>query len=143
MDVSEMTPEELREYAARKEESRADLYSRYLNVAPQAKPAKPAGAKACKPWEREVEVEGVTYVVDMRRFVSREFFRRSARIQDQKEAGGVSIEDTLDFYEYCFGGDGGVDDQVTGHVVDQLGYEDYTEVMRIEDLVFEAVDAKN
>lgn len=136
MEASEMTPEELRRYAAEKEASRHRLEKAYLGYsAPE--PEAPA------PWVRKVEVDGTEYTVDMRPFKSREFFKRAAAIQDQKSADAISMTDMIGFYEFCFGGDGGVDEQVTAHVRDMLGYEDYEEVLRIEDKVFEAVDAKN
>lgn len=141
MEASEMTPEELRRYAAEKEASRRDLERRYLDMAPAA-PA-PAPGASRSPWEREVEFEGDRYVVDMRPFRSREFFRRAARINDERSAGSMSTTDMLDFYEFCFGGDGGVDERVTARVTERLGYEDYQEVLRIEDGIFGLVDAKN
>jgi hypothetical protein len=141
MEASEMTPEELRRYAAEKEASRRDLERRYLNIAP-AEPA-PAQEASRAPWEREVEFEGDRYVVDMRPFRSREFFRRAARINDERAADSLSTTDMLDFYEFCFGGEGGVDEQATARVTERLGYEDYQEVLRIEDGIFGLVDAKN
>lgn len=137
MDATEMTPDELRRVAAEKEASRLDLEKRYLGYAPSA-PAHPAA-----PWERKVEVDGVEYVVDMRPFKSREFFKRAAKIQDERTADKLSMTDMIGFYEFCFGGDGGVDEQVTATVKKRLGYEDYEEVLKIEDKVFELVDAKN
>lgn len=140
MDLDEMTPQELREYADRKDRQRRDLMSRYLQV-PSGRPKADVGPM---PWERAVEYEGHEYVVDMRRFKSREFFKRAARIQDEREAGGLSTADAIDFYEYCFGGgEGSVDDQVVATVTKDLGYEDYEEVMRIESALFELVGAKN
>ena len=136
METSERTPEELRRYAAEKEASRADLERRYLNIAPAAEPRR-------APWEREVEFAGDRYVVDMRPFRSREFFRRAARINDERAADSLSTTDMLDFYEFCFGGEGGVDEQATARVTERLGYEDYQEVLRIEDGIFGLVDAKN
>ena len=38
---------------------------------------------------------------------------------------------------------GGVDEQATARVTERLGYEDYQEVLRIEDGIFGLVDAKN
>ena len=141
MEASEMTPEELRRYAAEKEASRRDLERRYLNIAPAGPATSPEASRA--PWERVVEFEGDRYVVDMRPFSSREFFRRAARINDERAADSLSTTDMLDFYEFCFGGEGGVDEQATARVTERLGYEDYQEVLRIEDGIFELVDAKN
>lgn len=141
MEASEMTPKELRRYAAKKEASRRDLERRYLDMTP-AEPAHAAEPRRA-PWEREVEFEGDRYVVDMRPFRSREFFRRAARINDERSAGSMSTTDMLDFYEFCFGGEGGVDEQATARVTERLGYEDYQEVLRIEDGIFGLVDAKN
>lgn len=132
MNVEDMTPEQLREYALAKEARREELTARYMD-------REPAPAIAAKnPWERDVEFEGETYRVDMRRVKTREFLRAIARFQG---ADDVPIADTLALYDLVFGGE--VDDKVCRVVVTKMGYEDYEEIMRIESGIFEAIDLKN
>lgn len=132
MNVEDMTPEQLREYALAKEARREELTDRYMG-------REPAPAIAAKrPWERDVEFEGETYRVDMRRVKTREFLRSIARFQG---ADDVPIADTLALYDLVFGGE--VDDKVCRVVVAKMGYEDYEEIMRIESGIFEAIDLKN
>lgn len=132
MNVEDMTPEQLREYALAKEARREELTARYMD-------REPAPAIAAKnPWERDVEFEGETYRVDMRRVKTREFLRAIARFQG---ADDVPIADTLALYDLVFGGE--VDDKVCRVVVAKMGYEDYEEIMRIESGIFEAIDLKN
>ena len=139
MDVTEMTPEELREYALAKEQNREDLTARYMNrpamtVVPQA-PAK-------QPWEKDVEFEGVTYTVDMRRVKSREFIQMFAKFQKyQLDGVEAPVSDALELYSYVFGGK--VDDLVVATVTAAKGYDDFEEIMRIENALFERLDAKN
>ena len=132
MNVEDMTPEQLREYALAKEARREELTARYMG-------REPAPAIAAKnPWDRDVEFEGETYRVDMRRVKTREFLRAIARFQG---ADDVPIADTLALYDLVFGGE--VDDKVCRVVVAKMGYEDYEEIMRIESGIFEAIDLKN
>lgn len=132
MNVEDMTPEQLREYALAKEARREELTARYMD-------REPAPAIAAKnPWDRDVEFEGETYRVDMRRVKTREFLRAIARFQG---ADDVPIADTLALYDLVFGGE--VDDKVCRVVVAKMGYEDYEEIMRIESGIFEAIDLKN
>lgn len=132
MNVEDMTPEQLREYALAKEARREELTARYMD-------REPAPAIAAKnPWERDVEFEGETYRVDMRRVKTREFLRAIARFQG---ADDVPIADTLALYDLVFGGE--VDDKVCRVVMAKMGYEDYEEIMRIESGIFEAIDLKN
>ena len=132
MNVEDMTPEQLREYALAKEARREELTARYMD----REPAPPIAAR--QPWERDVEFEGETYRVDMRRVKTREFLRAIARFQG---ADDVPIADTLALYDLVFGGE--VDDKVCRVVVAKMGYEDYEEIMRIESGIFEAIDLKN
>lgn len=137
-----MTPEQLREYAAEKERSRARLTERY--VGPDAVPEAPAAPRPepAQAWERDVEFEGETYRVDMRRAKSRAFVRIMARVQRSRDReGSASLEDMLDLFDQLFGGE--VDDHVCRVVEARLGYDDAEEIIRIEAALLEAIDAKN
>lgn len=134
-----MTPEQLREYAAEKERAHDALVSRYMD-APAPSPLTAVPGKP-EPWEKDVEFEGVTYRVDMRRLKSREFVRRYAAVRKSMESGGgADIEEMMGLFGFVFEN---IDKQVESVVIEKLGYDDFEEIYRIESGIFEAVEAKN
>ncbi len=137
MEIENMTPEELREYAAEKESARKALTDRYMGREPGRNDGFKVVTDGAKPWERKVECDGETFWVDMRRLRSREFIRRSAAMQDRDP----SISEQLDLFEFVF--EGSVQEQVERLVERRLGYVDYVEVLEIEGEILELVDAKN
>lgn len=136
MDLESMTPDEIRAYAARKEAT--ELHRSHIGgdePAPVAgSPAAPAPERHA--WERDVEVDGVTFTVDMRRFRSREFMRRALSMKSDK----VAAEDQLALFDYCFEP---VEGQILAEVERRVGYEDYMAYYEICAKLFEAVEAKN
>lgn len=166
MDINEMTPEQLREMAESKERMRAQLEEKYLGFSPapvvEFDPA--AKRQALQPWEKAVEVEGVEYVLDMRRFRSRKVLKQIARAQreskernsvyekairsgmTEEEAAaaaneGVSIDEQLGYLTAMLGE--GVEDKVAEAVTAKMGYDDIEEIVRIEHLLIEAASLKN
>lgn len=166
MDINEMTPEQLREMAESKERMRAHLEETYLGFSPapvvEFDPA--AKRQALQPWEKAVEVEGVEYVLDMRRFRSRKVLKQIARAQRESQARnsvyekairsgmteeeataaaneGVSIDEQLGYLTAMLGED--VEDKVAETVTAKMGYDDIEEIVRIEQLLIEASSLKN
>lgn len=165
MDVNEMTPEQLREMADSKERMRAHLEEQYLGYKPAildfdtaAKPQK------LEPWQKAVVVEGTEYVLDMRRFKSRKVLKQVAKAQratqkrnsvyeeairsgmSEEEATskaneGVSIDEQLGYLTVMLGED--VEDRVAEAVTAKMGYDDFEEIARIEELLIEAARLKN
>ncbi len=134
MNIEDMTPEELRAYAADKEQRRSSLVDRYMN--------RERGTATPEPWEKAVEFEGETYLVDMRRTSSREFLRRFASYSKAlREDGDVPIDLTLDMLDYVFGGK--VDEKVEKVVREKLGFDDFTEIYRIESALLDGIEVKN
>ena len=142
MNIEDMTPEQIAGYMAEQDRSRADLEARYLD-APVISPDFAAkSADVLKPWERDVEFEGVTYRVDMRRAKSREFVRMLAKAQREEAEGKQhDIAGVLAMYDFLF--HGAVDDKVAETVKDELGYDDFEEIVRIESALMELIGAKN
>lgn len=137
MDIENMTAEELREYALQKEQSHNDLLSRYMNKPVQAAPT-------LAPYEKVVEFEGVTYVVDTRRIRSMEFLRLLANAQEAAKGannGDIPLKNTLEMFDYAFSGS--VATQVNDAVVAKLGYADFQEVLRIYSALFNSLELKN
>ena len=138
MNIEDMTPEQLREYATAKEMQRETITARYmdreprLSVVPDDK----------QPYEKDVEFEGETYRVDMRRIKSREFIRMFAEFQDYERKGeDAPISCALALYDFVLGGK--VDDKVCEVVKAKMGYEDFEEIMRIENELFNRLEVKN
>lgn len=166
MDINEMTPEQLREMAESKERMRAHLEERYLGFTPAPVVEFDPSAKrqALQPWEKAVEVEGVEYTLDMRRFRSRKVLKQIARAQRESQARnsvyekailsgmtedeataaaneGVSIDEQLGYLTAMLGED--VEDRVAEAVTAKMGYDDFEEIVRIEELLVEAARLKN
>lgn len=166
MDINEMTPEQLREMAESKERMRAQLEEKYLGFSPapvvEFDPA--AKHQTLQSWEKAVEVEGVEYVLDMRRFRSRKVLKQIARAQreskernevyekairsgmTEEEASaaaneGVSIDEQLGYLTAMLGER--VEDKVAEAVTAKMGYDDIEEIVRIEQLLIEAASLKN
>lgn len=166
MDINEMTPEQLREMAESKERMRAHLEERYLGFTPAPVVEFDPSAKrqALQPWEKAVEVEGVEYTLDMRRFRSRKVLKQIARAQRESQARnsvyekairsgmtedeataaaneGVSIDEQLGYLTAMLGEE--VEDRVAEAVTAKMGYDDIEEIVRIEELLIEAASLKN
>lgn len=137
---NEMTPAELRARADELDRRRRELEKAYMSYDEPAPYAEPPRAR--EPWERVVEFEGESYAVDMRRVKSRAFARILGDIQKQTEREGqAAIADMLAMFDHVFGGE--VDDHVVEVVKAKKGYDDLEEICRIEQGIFEAIDAKN
>lgn len=166
MDINEMTPEQLREMAESKERMRAHLEERYLGFTPAPVVEFDPSAKRQKldPWQKAVEVEGVEYTLDMRRFRSRKVLKQIARAQRESQARnsvyekairsgmtedeataaaneGVSIDEQLGYLTAMLGEE--VEDRVAEAVTAKMGYDDIEEIVRIEELLIEAASLKN
>lgn len=166
MDINEMTPEQLREMAESKERMRAHLEERYLGFTPAPVVEFDPSAKrqALQPWEKAVEVEGVEYTLDMRRFRSRKVLKQIARAQRESQARnsvyekairsgmtedeatdaaneGVSIDEQLGYLTAMLGEE--VEDRVAEAVTAKMGYDDIEEIVRIEGLLIESASLKN
>lgn len=166
MDINEMTPEQLREMAESKERMRAHLEELYLGFTPAPVVEFDPSAKrqALQPWEKAVEVEGVEYTLDMRRFRSRKVLKQIARAQRESQARnsvyekairsgvtedeataaaneGVSIDEQLGYLTAMLGEE--VEDRVAEAVTAKMGYDDIEEIVRIEGLLIESASLKN
>lgn len=132
MDATEMTPEELRLLAARKE-----AVSLHRSHIPEDE-RPPLTAVVCgrEPWSRDVEVDGVTYRVDMRRLKSRKFMRMAVAAN----ADDAPLSLKLDLFDYVFEPEEG---QILDEVTRRVGYEDFEVYYDICAKLFEAVGAKN
>ncbi len=136
MDISEMTPSQLREYAIAKENARNELEARYMD-----KPANVVELPERKPWERTVEYDGREFDIDMRKLHSREFVLELTKLQGaDPESQDFAAQIAL--FEKAFEGTRAYE-QVKAYVTDKCGYEDYIEVLRVEGELFALVDAKN
>lgn len=138
MNIEDMTPEQLREYATAKESRREAITARYMDREPNLQLVQ--GSK--EPWEKDIEFEGEVYRVDMRRIKSREFIRMFGKFQKYSDEGkDAPVSDALALYDFVFGGK--VDDKVCDVVKAKMGYEDFEEIMRIENALFEGIEVKN
>ena len=138
MNIEDMTPEQLREYATEKENQREAITARYMDREPNFKVVQDHK----EPYEKDVEFEGETYRIDMRRIKSREFIRMLGKFQKYANDGkDAPISDALALYDFVFGGN--VDDKVCAVVKAKMGYEDFEEIMRIENALFEGIEVKN
>lgn len=165
MDVNEMTPEQLREMAESKERMREHLEEKYLGYKPAILDFDAAAKRQkLEPWEKAVVVEGTEYVLDMRRFKSRKVLKEIAKAQratqkrshiyeeairsgmseDDATAAaneGVSIDEQLCYLTVMLGED--VEDKVAEAVTAKMGYDDFEEIIRIEELLIETARLKN
>lgn len=135
MGIDDMTPEELRELAAKKEA--VELHRSHIGADADQRfevVAKAAGRR--EPWERKVEVDGVRYTVDMRRFKSRKFMHMAVRANDDS----ATLEQKLELFDYVFEP---MERQILAEVERRVGYEDFEAYYDICGKVFEAVEAKN
>lgn len=130
MDLDSMTPEEIRAYAARKEA--AELHRSHIGEEAQGA----LSVVEAKPWTRAVEVDGVSYSVDMRRFKSRRFMRMALAAN----ADGATTAEKLDLFDYLFEP---VEKQILATVERRVGYEDFEAYYEICAKIFEAVEGKN
>lgn len=165
MDINEMTPEQLREMAESKERTRAHLEEQYLGYKPAILDFDAAAKRQkLEPWQKAVEVEGVEYTLDMRRFRSRKVLKQIARAQRESQARnsvyekairsgmtedeataaaneGVSIDEQLGYLTAMLGEE--VEDRVAEAVTAKMGYDDIEEIVRIEGLLIESASLKN
>jgi hypothetical protein len=136
MNIEELSPEELREYAVAKENAREALTAKYMS-----RPANLVELPERKPWEKTVEYDGYEFDLDMRKLHSRDFVKKLAELQgvDAEEQGfGKQIE----LFEAVFDGTRAYE-QVKAYVIEKCGFEDYIEVLRVEGELFALVDVKN
>ena len=135
MGIDDMTPEELRELAAKKEA--IELHRSHIgaDADPRFEVVDRAAGRR-EPWEREVEVDGVRYTVDMRRFKSRRFMRMTMKAADEAADFGAK----LDLFDYAFEP---MEKQILAEVERRVGYEDFEAYYDICGKIFEAVEAKN
>lgn len=136
MDIENMTPEQLREYAANKEANKEALKALYYGDDTEQAPV-----IKHNPWERPVEVEGETYYVDMRRMNDEKSLRYIAELQKEAKGDDTPLALLLDYYEYLF--HGSALDAIRAHVVANKGYNDGQEILRIESKIYEEVKGKN
>lgn len=135
MNIDDMTPDELRELAAKKEA--VELHRSHIGADADGRFEVVARSRVRRePWEREVEVDGVGYVVDMRRFKSRRFMRMAMTAYDESS----TTEQKLDLFDYVFEP---VEKQILAEVERRVGYEDFEAYYDICGKIFEAVEAKN
>lgn len=142
MNIDDMTPEELREYAARKEQRAQEIRAAYLQEEPAIKVLQPEH----EPWEKRVDVDDLTVWVDMRRMKSRRavvllnaYNNSIVRHQDGTQQAGIT--ETLNLIDYLFSGE--VDKAVEAYVVEKMGYDDAETIYGIEGRIMEQLDAKN
>ena len=135
MGIDDMTPEELRELAAKKEA--IELHRSHIgaDADPRFEVVDRAAGRR-EPWEREVEVDGVRYTVDMRRFKSRKFMHMAVRANDDS----ATLEQKLELFDYVFEP---MERQILAEVERRVGYEDFEAYYDICGKIFEAVEAKN
>lgn len=136
MNIEELSPEELREYAVAKENAREALIAKYMD-----RPANLVELPERKPWERTVEYDGHSFDVDMRKLHSRDFVKKLAGLQGM-DAEQQDFGKQIDLFEAVFDGTRAYE-QVKAYVTEKCGYEDYIEVLRVEGELFNLVDAKN
>lgn len=136
MNIEELSPEELREYAVAKENAREALTAKYMD-----RPANLVELPERKPWERTVEYDGHKFDVDMRKLHSRDFVKKLAGLQGM-DAEQQDFGKQIDLFEAVFDGTRAYE-QVKAYVTEKCGYEDYIEVLRVEGELFNLVDAKN
>lgn len=137
MDIENMTPEQIREYAAAREQAREDLTARYMGREKmEVVPGR--GADGDGRFIRHVDFEGVSYPVDMRRVKCRKTMKGLVRLQSQDAPGG---SDMIDLMDYIFEGE--CEDRIVETVNLSKGFDDYEEILRIESGIIEALDLKN
>lgn len=130
MDINALTPEELRDLAAKKEA--AELHRSHI---PECDRIEHQSLSALKPWERAVEVDDTTYIVDMRRLKDTKCLRLILNAKEHE-----SEKAFIDAFDYIFAS---IDDQITAVVTDEMGYDDAERHYEIERKLFEAIQAKN
>lgn len=130
-----MSPEELRDLAARKEAAR---YFPEPSVPDHPGGFRAVGAPRLQPWERDIEVDGHAYRVDMRPLKSREFLRRAVEIKE----GGLDKTQSAQFELMDFVLEP-VSDEIERVVSSEMGYVDAERYYEIASRLFEEMQAKN
>lgn len=142
MDIEEMTPAQLREYAAQKEAAKDSLMDLYINEG--ADPRWMAREPKRDPWVKDVEFESIAYPVDVRRTKSLAFIRQLAKVQKTSKEGrdnNPDMEPVIELFDTLFGGE--CHDMVVARVTAKMGYDDFAEIYRIESGILENLDLKN
>ena len=138
MNIEDMTPEQLRDYALTKEELRKDITARYMWYEQD----EPETAPTRQPWERDVEFEGEVYprgraanqVARVHPHVRQVPGLREAR--RGRPSGRCARPLRLRFQRRRRR------EGVRGRCGPKMGYEDFEEIMRIENGLFENIDLK-
>lgn len=156
MDIDNMTPEQLREYAAQKEAKAEALKYRYINDCPvsaeqalEHEKASVAEAQAKvfalntshESYEKPIEVEGEIYWIDMRKCYSQRFILKMAAVQKTlKNDDEPDISDMLELFDFIMSNENEHIEQV---VIAKTGFDDFREIYRIKEAIFDKVDLKN
>lgn len=129
MDIESMTPEEIREYAARKEAN--SLYKAHVDI---------EGTRAeKKPYERDVTVRDHTYRVDMRRVKDRTTMKKILEVNSIESEEERAIAN-IDLMDYVFEP---LSKEIEEQVRLEVGYVDFEIYYTICAELYEAVGGKN
>lgn len=147
MNIEDMTPEQLREYAAMKEARTQQLRADYLqeqSVMPALVEQDPT--PYLQPYEKLVTIDDLTVKVDMRRAKSRRAVillnaYNNSITTDKDGNRRAALTETLDLIGYLLAGE--VDDAVEAYVVKKYGYDDAEKIYEIEGRIMEQIDLKN
>lgn len=146
MDINELTPEELRQIAAQKET--ASLISKHTGDSDSAAKLTPdrfvmvemdtTETQERKPYERDVEVGGHVYRVDMRTFKSRDF--NKAALAANNATGTDQAEKQIALMDYAFAS---IEGEIAAQVEQEMGYVDFEKYYEICSELFLKLDLKN
>lgn len=142
MNIEDMTPEQLREYAAEKEARKEALEAKYISdSAANVVEFKP-NPVIHEPWEQPIEFEGETYWIDMHKINSLRFIRKIAEVQKdaRKHGGEVDTFDALEVFDFALGDEAQHVEEV---VIKAKGFDEFREIYRIKEAIFDKLDIKN
>lgn len=134
MDINAMTPEDLRELAARKEAQ--SIYQSHMDEADRDNIININNVK--KPWEKPVEVDNHVYLVDMRRMKSRKFMHLVTDMEGSSAA--QKTQKQLAVLDYVFEP---IENEIASAVEAKVGYDDFEEYYSICAKIFESLNLKN
>lgn len=154
MNIENMTPEQLREYAAQKEAMRANLENKYYDGQTSVSEAAAKIASTVKdidgnvpvieqhkPWERPIDVDDEIYWIDSRQVYSERFVVKMAEIQRYiKREGEEPIADMLELFDLVMGSES---EHIRNVVIAKTGFDDIREIYRIKEAIFDKLDIKN
>lgn len=158
MNIEDMTPEQLREYAAAKEERRAALETRYISDAPTSAEAvlnKGEVASVAEaqdkvvlvtpnqhePYMQPIEFEGETYWIDNRKVYSQTFILKLAKVRRKiDKEGEADVLDMVELFDFIMGNE---NDHITEVATKAKGFDDFREIYRIKEAIFDELDIKN